>query len=60
MLRSAKDVLGRAGLDDAAQVHDRDDVGQVPYHGEVMGDEQKRHTAGFLELAEDLKYLALR
>ena len=33
------DLLGRADLDDLAEVHDRDPVGDVADHAEVVGDE---------------------
>src|SRR6185437_6074911 len=38
----AEDLLGGRDLDDAAQVHDRDPVAQVPYHGQVVGYQQQR------------------
>ena len=40
VLRVAQHVLGGAGLDDAAEVHHRDPVGDVPRQAEVVGDDQ--------------------
>ena len=44
MLRVAQHVLGRAGLDDPAEVHHRDPVGDVPRQAEVVGDDEYAET----------------
>ncbi len=40
VLRVAEHLLGGAGLDDAAEVHHRDPVGDVPGQAEVVGDHE--------------------
>ena len=40
MQRPRVQLLGRRDLDDLAEVHHRDSVGDVADHGEVVGDEQ--------------------
>ncbi len=47
MLRVVVDVVPAGRLDDLPQVHDRDPVGQVPHHRQVVRDEQ----IGEVELA---------
>jgi len=44
MLRVGQHLLGRAGLDDATEVHHGDDVAQVAHHREVVRDEQHRQS----------------
>ena len=44
VLRVAQHVLGGAGLDDAAEVHHRDPVGDVPGQAEVVGDDEHAET----------------
>ena len=44
MLRRGHDLLGRADLEDATEVHDRHPVGDVPRQAEVMGDDDQRQT----------------
>ena len=44
MLRGGKDLLGRADFEDAAEVHDRDPVGDVPGQAEVMRDDHQRQA----------------
>ena len=50
VLRRLQDLLGRAALDDPAEVHHRDPVGDVPGQPEVVGDdddaEPERRRAG--------------
>ena len=45
----AENLVTGAGLDQPAEVHDRDPVGVVADHGEVVGDEQKGETQTVLE-----------
>ena len=44
MARVAEQLLGRALLDDPAEVHDRDPVGDVPGQPEVVRDDEDRHA----------------
>ena len=46
-------------LDDLAQVHDRDPVGDVPHDGQVVGDEEVGEVEALLEGAEQVDYLSL-
>ena len=50
--RPAEQVVHGGGLDDLAEVHHGDPVGEVPDHGEVMGDEHDRQPEPGLELLE--------
>src|SRR5918995_5978605 len=52
-------LLRRRDLDDRAQVHDRDPIGDVPDDGEVVGDEQIRQRELGLELLEQVDDLRL-
>src|SRR5207249_1203620 len=45
--RRVVDLVPVADLDDLAEVHDRDPLREVPYHGQVVRDEQE----GQIELA---------
>ena len=42
----------RAGLDDSSQVHDRNPVGDVAHHGQIVGDEQARDVKARLDLLQ--------
>ena len=44
MHRGAEHVRGRPGLDDAAEIHHRHTVRHVPYHLQIVGDEQIGET----------------
>ena len=44
VLRRGHDLLGRADLDDATEVHDRHPVGDVPGQAKVMGNDDQRQT----------------
>ena len=46
-------------LDDLAQVHDRDPVGDVPHDGQVVGDEEVGEVEALLEGAEQVDDLSL-
>src|SRR5215212_1780929 len=50
--------LCRSKLDDLAQIHDSDPVGERPGEGEVVGDEDKGHPDLVLEPDEELEDLA--
>ena len=54
VLRVVEHLLGRAELDDAAEVHHRDAVGDVPREPEVVGDDQHRD----LGLVDELEHQA--
>ncbi len=51
--------MGRAGLDDAAVVHDRDLVGQGAHHPQVVGDEEVGHVVAALQVAQQFDDLGL-
>ena len=55
----AVDVGGRTDLDDLAEVHDRDAVGDVPDDGQVVRDEQERERHPVLQLGEQVEHLGL-
>ena len=55
----AEDLLGRAGLDDPARVHDADPVSASRDHAHVVGDEQRRHPKAILEIVEQREDLRL-
>src|SRR5437870_200566 len=58
MARTIEDALGRADLDDAAEIHDRDAVADRPHDREVVGDEEQRQIVGSaktLQQVEDLR-----
>ncbi len=44
MLRRGHDLLGRAHLEDATEIHHRHPVGDVPGQAEVVGDDDQRQT----------------
>ena len=53
------DLLARPDLDDLAEVHHRDAVRDVPYDGEIVGDEEIREAELTLELVEQVDDLRL-
>jgi hypothetical protein len=58
VLRGFQDLVDRAFLDDAPQVHDRDAIRQVGHDGEVVRDEQvgqPQCVLQFLQQIEDLR-----
>jgi hypothetical protein len=55
VLRSEHDVVGRAALDDAAFVHDRDLVGDESCGGEVVRHEEQRETELTAQPAEQVE-----
>jgi hypothetical protein len=52
MPRPGGDLLGRAQLDQLAQVHHPDPVAHVRDHGQVVRDEQVRETKVRLQVAQ--------
>ena len=60
MLRSGREELfGGRKLDDLAEVHDGDAVGDVAHDGEVVGDEEVRQVELLLQLDEQVEHLRL-
>jgi hypothetical protein len=57
--RPAEELLGGRQLDDLAEVHDRDPVGDVADDGEVVGDEEVRQVELVLQLDEEVEHLRL-
>ena len=57
--RPREELRRRRELDDLPEVHDRDPVGDVADHGEVVGDEQVRQAELLLELDEQVQHLRL-
>ena len=57
--RRAVDLLLGALLDHAAQVHDRDPVGQVTHDRQVVGDEEIGHAELVLQVLEQVDDLGL-
>ena len=51
----AEDLLGGRDLDDAAQVHDRDPVAQVPHHGQVVRYQQQREPEVFAQVLQQVE-----
>ena len=52
--RHGVDVGGRPGLDDPAEVHDGEAVGDVAHHGQVVGDEQVRDPELVTQVGEQV------
>lgn len=52
MRRPVLDLLPYAYLDDLAEIHHGDPIGDVAYDGEVMGDEDVGKTIGFFYLRQ--------
>ena len=57
MLGVAGDLLGRAGLDDAAAVHDGDAVAHVADDAHVVGDEQEGEAELVLKPHHQVEHL---
>ena len=55
----AEDRLGGSFLDDPAGVHDRDPVGDLDQHGEVVRDEEHREPELPLQALQELQHLRL-
>ena len=56
MPRIAEQLPGRRDLDDAAQVHDRDPIAQVPDHGEVVRDQQQREPEFVAQVTQQVEH----
>ena len=59
VLRGAEDLLGGPALDDAAALHHRDGVADLPHHREVVRDEEVAEPELALQLLEQLEDLRL-
>jgi hypothetical protein len=59
VLRIFEAVLGGSDLDDLAQVHDGDAIGEMLDDAEVMGDEQVGETELLLEILQEVDDLCL-
>ena len=59
MLRLAEDRVGRRQLDELADIHHRDAVGDVAHHREVVGDEQEGELQPRLQLEQQVQHLRL-
>jgi hypothetical protein len=59
MARVAIQLIGVGGFHDASEVHDRDAVGDVFDHREVVGDKQVRHAEFVLEVFQQIEDLRL-
>src|SRR5256712_2354201 len=57
MLRMGDDLLGGPFLDDLAEIHDRDPIGQDPREAQVVRDEEVRQAAFLPEVRHELKDL---
>ena len=57
--RVAKDLVARAHLDDLAEIHDGDAVGDVFYHRHVMRDEEIGDAELALQFLEQLQHARL-
>ena len=53
------DLLAVADLDEPPEVHDRDPVGDLAQHGEVVRDEDVRQLEVLLQVAEEVQHLRL-
>jgi hypothetical protein len=54
-----EDSIAAAALDDAALLHDRDDVADVAHHAQVVADEEVADPEVALEVHEQVEDLAL-
>jgi len=59
MLRTLEDALRRPGLDDPAEVHDRDPVRDVGNDGELVRDEHRRQVQRLEQVVEQVEDLRL-
>ena len=59
MRRLGVQLLSRALLDDAAQVHHCDAIAGVVHHGQIVRDQQVGQPETFLEVLEKIDHLAL-
>ena len=54
-----QNIVRRAFLDDAAQIHDRDAVADLAHSAKVMADEQHAHAQTLLQVDEQVHHLGL-
>src|SRR6185437_5211086 len=59
MVRRGEELLGRRLLDDAAEIHDGDAVGEVLDDAEIMADEEIGEAEGLAQLDEEVQHLRL-
>jgi hypothetical protein len=59
MLRSVENLTDRAALDNLSLVHDRDLIGKVLDHGEIVGDKQIARAGLALKILEQRQDLSL-
>ena len=59
MVGLAEELLGGGGLDDPAQIHDHDAVGDVLDHREVVADEEVGQAQLVAQLHEEVQHLRL-
>src|SRR5712671_1158308 len=57
--RVVEELVARRQLDDAAEIHDRDALAQMPYDREVVGDEQVGQAEPFAQILEQVDDLGL-
>ena len=53
------DRAGRPGLDDSAQIHNRDPVAAMAHDGEIMGDADDGGAARIAQVEQQVHHLAL-
>ena len=58
VLRRSEDLFSRADLDDPAEVHHRDAVGDVPCQAEIVSDDEDRHSPIARQAQQQLQDLA--
>jgi hypothetical protein len=59
MCGGGEEVVPGGDLDDLAEVHDRDPVGDVPYDAQVVRDEQHRQAAVADQVRQQVQHLGL-
>ena len=52
--RRREDLLGRAHLDDMAEIHDGDPVGEIAHHRQIVADEHHRRLRFALQAHQEL------
>ena len=59
MPRRGEDRLRRPFLDDAAEIHDRDAIADLPHHRQVVADEQVGQALAYAQIAQEFEDLRL-
>ncbi|KWU68193.1 hypothetical protein AWW71_29380 [Bacillus cereus] len=54
-----EELLAAAHLDDLAQVHHRDPIGDVAHHTEVVGDEEIGQSHAVAQIRQQIEHLGL-